>query len=133
MALTLANIFGTNAVYDQNTRQLKIFIDDLANHDEDFGIGDFTNGLGMNTGLIDASNANSYAEKILWALIQLTKQNQPTTNNDETVGIYITNQGKRNLNRNGVAQLGFQELVTGYKDDPSGLVLDPDDVGTASV
>ena len=86
----------------------------------------------MDLSSINASNADQYAERFFWALIQLRKQKQPEINNDDTIGIYITNQGRRNLNRNGTAQIGYQELVTGYKYDPSGTTLDPDEIGEAS-
>ena len=132
MALTLKDLFGSNASYDPNTRKLLIQIDDFQNNNPDFGIGDFTNGLGMDLSSINASNADQYAERFFWALIQLRKQKQPEINNDDTIGIYITNQGRRNLNRNGTAQIGYQELVTGYKYDPSGTTLDPDEIGEAS-
>ena len=129
--LTLQQRFGSNAQITSTSDGLVLAINlnDL-NDAENFG--DFTNGLGLNTDPINSSNADEYASKILWALIGLSQQNQPENNNDETVGIYVSNQGKRPVNRNGVAQFGYLTLVTGYQDDNSGLVLDPDNLGSGS-
>ena len=129
--LTLKQRFGSNAQITSTSDGLVLAINlnDL-NDAENFG--DFTNGLGLNTDPINSSNADEYASKILWALIGLSQQNQPENNNDETVGIYVSNQGKRPVNRNGVAQFGYLTLVTGYQDDNSGLVLDPDNLGSGS-
>ena len=118
--LTLQQRFGSNVnvQLDPGGGTLIINLRDL--NDQSNG-GDFTNGLGLNTSQINPDNADEYASKILWALIQLSKQNQPDNNTDEKVGIYVTNQGKRNVIRNGQAQLGFQELLTGYTVDPNGI------------
>jgi len=126
--LTLAQRFGNNAFIESvnNLKFLTIQLDDL--QDSANG-GDFTNGLGLDISGLTDTNGNEYASRILWALIQLSKQNQPDNNTDESVGIYVTNQGKRNVVRNGNAQLGFQELLTGYTVDPTGLTLDPDLIG----
>lgn len=129
MPLSLSDIFGSSAQFNPNTRNLEIAIDDLQNSNPDFGVGDFTNGLGMNTHNVSVDNIELYAERIFWALIQLTKQNQPQNNTDPEINIYITSQGKRNITRGGVAQIGFAELITGYKNDSDGLTLDPDQVG----
>ncbi|MEL6494099.1 MAG: hypothetical protein AAFQ41_03120 [Cyanobacteria bacterium J06623_7] len=125
--LTLKQRFGTNAYIDLEGWELCISLSDLQDKDQN-GLGDFTNGLGLDTSGLGEGNEDKYASKILWALIALSQQNQPEVNNDDEVGIYISSQGKRPVTRNGVAQNGFLTLVTGYQDDPSGLTLDPDDM-----
>lgn len=127
--LTLQERFGKQALLDLEYNQLIISLDDLRDFDPNTQLGDFTNGLGLDITNITNNTADDYASKIFWALIQLSKQNQPDNNTDDTVGVYITGQGKRNVTRNGAAQLGFQELLTGYTVDPTGLTLDPDLVG----
>ena len=127
--LTLAQRFGSNASIQLNPDNSKYLVIDLAALRDQANGGDFTNGLGLDTSAIDSDNGDEYASKILWALIGLSQQNQPENNNDETVGIYITNQGKRNLTRNGVAQVGFNLSATAYKNDSDGLSLDPDAIG----
>ena len=126
--LTLAQRFGTDAVIipDESGTQLIINLDNLS---DTANGGDFTNGLGLDTSGITAENADEYASKILWALIGLSQQNQAENNNDETVGVYITNEGRRDVARNRVAQRGFRLVATAYKNDTEGLNLDPDEVG----
>lgn len=130
--LTFAQRFGSNASIQLNPDDSKYLVIDLANLQDQTNGGDFTNGLGLDTSAIDNTNANEYASKILWALIGLSQQNQPENNTDETIGIYVSNQGKRPVNRNGVAQFGYLTLVTGYQDDNSGLTLDPDNMRSGS-
>ena len=126
--LTLAQRFGSNASIQFNPDNSKYLVIDLANLQDQTEGGDFTNGLGLDTSAIDDTNGSEYASKILWALIGLSQQNQPENNNDEAVGIYISSQGKRPVNRNGMAQFGYLTVVTGYQDDNSGLTLDPDNM-----
>ena len=129
--LTLTQRFGSNVDFQSGPEgsYLVIKLSDLSDQADG---GDFTNGLGLNTNEIDDANADEYASKILWALIGLSQQNQPESNTDETVGIYVSSQGKRNVTRNGVAQFGYLTVVTGYQPDNSGLVLDPDNLGSGS-
>ena len=75
-----------------------------------------------------STNVNSYASKILWAILDYICFSQPETNNDETRGIYITNQGKRVAVRNNVSQFSFGLLVNGYTPDPLGVKLAPDNL-----
>lgn len=75
---------------------------------------------------ITTANFSSYVVKILWALLMLNRVNQGASDTDNTVGMYIQNQGKRSITRNSVAQTGFSLLVTGYKNDTDGFELDPD-------
>lgn len=129
--LTLQQRFGTHVGVrqDEFTTRLTIDLNDLQDASDG---GDFTNGLGLDISGINAQNIDRYASKILWALIGLSQQNQPENNTDETVGIYISSQGKRPVNRNGVAQFGYLTVVTGYQDDNSGLTLDPDNMRSSS-
>ena len=121
--LTLVDRFGQNVAFDQTAGTLTIKLSDLA--DQTNG-GDMTNGLGLDTSGMSSSNKNSYSSRILWALVGLNAQNQPEANNDETVGVYVINEGKRNAVRNNVPQFGFRQVVTGYINDDLGNTLDPD-------
>ena len=121
--LTIAQRFGRNASFDPTAKTLTIKLSDLA--DQTNG-GDMTNGLGLDTSEMSSSNKNSYSSRILWALVGLNAQNQPEANNDETVGVYVINEGKRNAVRNNVPQFGFRQVVTGYINDDLGNTLDPD-------
>ncbi|MEL6580040.1 MAG: hypothetical protein AAFQ14_09825 [Cyanobacteria bacterium J06621_12] len=126
--LTLQQHFGSNATIYESEGKFTLCIELTDLQDQGNG-GDFTNGLGLDITNITDVTADEYASNIFWALVQLLKQNQPDNNTDDTVGIYVTGQGKRNVIRNGAAQLGFQELLTGYTVDPTGLTLDPDLIG----
>ncbi len=121
--LTLVDRFGQNVAFDQTAGTLTIKLSDLA--DQTNG-GDMTNGLGLDTSGMSSSNKNSYSSRILWALVGLNAQNQPEANNDETVGVYVINEGKRNAVRNNVPQFGFRQVVTAYINDDLGNTLDPD-------
>ena len=126
--LTFQQRFGTHAaiIDDDGHPALKVRLTDL--QDIPAG-GDFTNGLGLDLLSLNVNNPDEIASRLLWALLQLSRQNQPEDNNDETVGIYITNEGRRNAVRNQVAQYGFRLTATGYKLDTEGLELDPDAIG----
>ena len=121
--LTLAQRFGSNAVFNETAGTLTITLSDLA--DQTNG-GDITTGLGLDTTAMNSSNKDEYSSRILWALLQLNLQNQPETNNDETIGVYVTNEGRRNVTRNSVAQLGFRLTATAHIADTQGVTLDPD-------
>ena len=118
--LTLAQRFGSNTSFDETTKVLSINLNDLSNI--------IVNGadLGLDTSQMTDANKDEYASKILWALVTLSAANQPETNNDETVGVYITNEGKRNAIRNSIAQFGYRQVVTAYRNDDLGTQLDPD-------
>ena len=121
--LTLIQRFGSNASFDQTAGTLTIKLSDLA--DQANG-GDITNGLGLDTTAMNSTNQDEYSSRILWALLQLNQQNQPENNQDETVGVYVINEGKRNAVRNNVPQFGFRQVVTAYINDDLGNTLDPD-------
>ena len=94
MSLTLAQRFGSNVMFDEAVGTVTIKLSDLADQvvDENGQItGDMTNGLGLDTSDMTAENKDSYCGSLLWALLQLSAQNQPENNNDETVGVYISN------------------------------------------
>lgn len=121
--LTLAQRFGNNVSFDSASKMLTIDLNDLSSI--------IINGvdIGLDISAITAENQNSYATRILWALMLLNQANQPEDNTDETVGIYIQNQGKRNVIRNQVSQFGFTLAATAYKNDTVGVQLDPDAIG----
>jgi hypothetical protein len=123
--LTISQRFGSNASFDQTAGTLTIKLSDLADQADG---GDMTNGLGLDTTGMSSANKDSYSSRILWALVGLNAQNQPETNNDETVGVYVTNEGRRNVTRNSFAQLGFRLTTTAYIADTQGVTLDPDDI-----
>ncbi len=85
--LTLAQRFGSNISFNQTAKTLTISLADLSD------AGDLTNGLGLDTSAMTSSNQDEYSSKILYSLLQLSLQNQATDNNDETVGVYVTNEG----------------------------------------
>lgn len=118
--LTLAQRFGANVSFNETTKLLTINLNDLSTIP--IGGSDF----GLNVSAMTNSNKNSYASRILWALLQLQRVSQNTDNNDNTVGVYITNQGKRAAIRNAVNQVGYQLVATAYKNDTEGSELDPD-------
>ncbi len=121
--LTLVDRFGQNVAFDQTAGTLTIKLSDLADQADG---GEMTNGLGLDTTGMSSANKDSYSSRILWALVGLNAQNQPETNNDETVGVYVINEGKRNAVRNNVPQFGFRQVVTAYINDDLGNTLDPD-------
>ncbi len=122
--LTLAQRFGTNVAFDATTKALTINLADL----NSIIIGGID--YGLDTSAMSDANKDTYASRILWALLMRNQAVQPETNNDSTVGVYITNQAKRNTIRNNVSQIGFQLLATAYKNDPEGVNLDPDAIGS---
>lgn len=122
MDLTLAQRFGTNASYNDTTKILSIDLNDLTS------IVVSGTDVGLDISGLSAANIDDYASKILWSLLLLNQANQPTDNNDETVQVYVTNQGKRNSIRNSVAQFGYQLVTTAYQNDSLGTILDPDDI-----
>jgi hypothetical protein len=121
--LTLAQRFGTSVAFNDTTKVLSLNLNDLSSI--------LVNGvnLGLDVTGMTAGNKDSYASRIFWALLQLQLQNQAADNNDETVGVYLANQGKRNITRNSVAQIGFQLVTTAYINDALGVNLDPDQIG----
>lgn len=113
--LVLEDLFGQNVTFDNTSRNITFNLDDLSYDDFD-------------TSSIDDTNIDEYASKILWSLLHYLCLNQPATNNDETRGIYITNQGKRTAVRNSIAQFSFGLLVSAYTADNLGTKLAPDDM-----
>lgn len=120
--LTIAKRFGTNATLNETNKTLTINLTDLAS----INIGGVQ--LGLDVSGLSATNKDAFASKILWALLLLSQANQAASNNDETVKVYITNQGKRDVTRNNVAQFGFQLVATAYQNDSLGVNLDPDNL-----
>lgn len=118
--LTLAQRFGANVSFNETTKLITIDLNNLSSIM--IGGTDF----GLNVSAMTNANKNSYASRILWALIQLQRVSQNTDNNDNTVGVYVTNQGKRAAIRNAVNQVGYQLVATAYKNDTEGSELDPD-------
>ena len=118
--LTLNQRFGSNATYNNTNKTLTINLNDLTD------AGDIADGLGLDITGITAANANDYASKIFYALLLLNFQQQPDTNNDETVAMYITNGGRRDITRNGVSQFAYLLTVNNYTPNNLATVLDPD-------
>lgn len=118
--LTLAQRFGSSVAFNETTKVLSINLNDLSSI--------LVSGVdvGLNVSAMTTANKDVYASRIFWALLQLQRKNQQSDNNDQTVGVYVTNQGKRNVTRNNVAQVGFQLTATAYKNDTEGVDLDPD-------
>jgi hypothetical protein len=120
--LTLAQRFGTNVAFDQTNKTLTIDLNNLSS----IMVGGVD--MGLNISNMTSANKDQYASRIMWALLQLQRVAQPADNNDNTVGVYVTNQGKRNALRNSVTQIGYQLVTTAYKNDTDGVDLDPDQI-----
>lgn len=118
--LTLQQRFGSNVSFNATSKTLTIALNDLTD------AGDITGSLGLDISALTSQNINSYASKILYGLILLNFQNQASTNNDETVGIYIGNAGRRDATRNGVAQFAYNLNLAFYTANNLAPVLDPD-------
>lgn len=78
------------------------------------------------------ANQDEYASAILWALVGLSQQNQPASNNDDTVAVYVTNGGKSGANRNSIPQFAYRAIVTSFINDNTQNVLDPDELVNVS-
>jgi hypothetical protein len=134
MELSLIQRFGTGATLLTSTTSVtassgspKLVID-LSDYTNTANGGDIANSQGLNdVSLITNSTKDTYADKIAAAQIVLWKQNQPTENSDETVGIYIEDPYKQFYTRNSTEQLAFIYGCGIYIDDPTAN-LDPDDV-----
>lgn len=118
--LTLNQRFGSNAIYNATNKTITIAMGDLTD------AGDIANGLGLNISELTSTNVNDYASKILYSLLLLNFQQQPQTNNDDSVAIYITNGGRRDITRNGVSQFAYLLTVNNYTPNNLAPVLDPD-------
>jgi hypothetical protein len=131
MGLSLAQRFGTGATLDVTIPAAPKLIIDLSDLENTATGGDITNSQGLNdVGTITALTKDVNADKIAAALLVLWKQKQPTTDEDNTIGIYIGDPYKQFATRNSVDQLGFIYQTTVYIADPT-AALDPDDVVTA--
>lgn len=118
--LTLKQRFGSNASYNATNKTLTINLNDLTD------AGDIADGLGLDISSLTTANVNDYASKILYSLLLLSFQQQPQTNNDETVAIYITNGGRRDVNRNSISQFNYILQVNNYTPNNLATILDPD-------
>lgn len=121
--LTKEERLGGNMVFDESTKKLTLDLNDFSSiliNGKDYG---------LDVASITATNFDSYAARIIWSILLFNQSNQPEDNIDETVGLFITNEGKRNVIRNSVAQVGFRLVATGYKNDTDGVILDPDSIG----
>jgi hypothetical protein len=118
--LTLAQRFGSAVSFNESTKLLTINLNNLSS----IVVGGID--VGLNVSGMTNANKDSYASRILWALLQLQRVTQPADNNDQSVGVYVSNQGKRNVTRNSISQVGFQLVATAYKNDTEGVDLDPD-------
>jgi hypothetical protein len=120
--LTLPQRFGNNVAFDPTTKILSINLNDLASI--------MVNGsdVGLNVSGMTAATKDQFASKILYALMLRSQAMQGADNNDETVKLYVTNQGKRSVTRNNVSQFGYQLVATVYQNDSLGVTLDPDNL-----
>lgn len=120
--LTLVQRFGSSVAFNETTKILSIDLNNLASIT--------VNGVdvGLNVSGMTAANKDQYAAKILWALLLKSQATQAADNNDETVKLYVTNQGKRSVTRNSVSQFGYQLVATAYQNDSLGVTLDPDSI-----
>lgn len=121
--LTLTQRFGNGVSFNPTSKILSLDLNDLSSvivNGED---------LGLDVSNMSDANKDDYATRILWALLLLSQSNQPENNNDETIGLYVQNQGKRSIVRNSVSQFGFVLAATAYKTDTVGTQLDPDAIG----
>jgi hypothetical protein len=115
MALTLAQRFGTGAAISGGN--LTISLDSLK--DSASG-GDIEGGIGLGA-------ASPSPDQIAAALLVLWKQNQPATNDDPTVGVYVEEGYKQFVTRDTEEQLAYVFPTGIYIPDPTAN-LDPDDV-----
>ena len=120
--LSLAQRFGDNVAFNETTKILSIDLNNLSS------IIVAGTDYGLNVSAMTNANKDTYATRILWSLLLKSQSTQPENNTDETVGLYVTNQGKRSIVRNQVAQFGFQLVATAYKNDTVGVTLDPDQI-----
>lgn len=120
--LTLIQRFGSNVAFNETTKILSIDLNNLSN----ITIGGVNYGLNVST--MTAANRDTFASRILYALLLLSQANQAVDNNDETVKLYMTNGGKRSVTRNNVSQFGYQVTATAYQNDSLGVTLDPDNL-----
>lgn len=120
--LTLIQRFGSNVAFNETTKVLSIDLNNLSN----ITIGGVNYGLNVST--MTAANKDTFASRILWALLLQNQANQAADNNDETVKLYMTNGGKRSVIRNSVSQFGYQLTATAYQNDSLGVTLDPDNI-----
>lgn len=118
--LTLVQRFGTNAAFNATNKTLTINLNDLTD------TGDIINGLGLDISALTTANINSYASKILYQLLLLNFQKQAATNNDQTVGLYVTNTGRRDVTRNNVSQFSYSLTANVYTANNLAPILDPD-------
>lgn len=120
--LTLIQRFGSNVAFNETTKVLSIDLNNLSN----ITIGGTNYGLNVST--MTAANKDTFASRILWALLLLNQANQAADNNDATVKLYVINGGKRSGTRNSVSQFGYQLTAIAYQNDSLGVTLDPDDL-----
>ena len=110
--LYLGEVFGTDVTFDENNKILSFGLYGL-----DY-MPDPTQ--------ITQANIDDYTARILWAMLTQLINYQPTENNDDTRAIYVTNQGKRTVVRNGIAQFSFGLLCSGFTPDPLGVEIPPE-------
>ena len=120
--LTLVQRFGSSVAFNETTKVLSIDLNNLA------AINLNGTDVGLNVSAMTALNKDEFASKILWALLLKSQATQAVDNNDETVKLYMTNQGKRSVTRNSVSQFGYQLTATAYQTDSLGVNLDPDNL-----
>ena len=126
--LTYAQVFGANATLDTTTPSNPVLQIPLEAIKDDATLG-LTDGLGIaDISQITDANKDDWAAKILYALVLRHYQKQPADNIDDTNPVYVTNQGKRPITRNSVAQFAYQLVINAYKNDTLGTLVDTDEI-----
>ncbi|WP_107666487.1 hypothetical protein [Cyanothece sp. BG0011] len=126
MVLDLTDIYGSSAEFsaaDPTDPLIIIHLKDFQNSDNN---GDITDGTGFDdVSTITSENINSKAAQSFAGQLKLIRQNQPSSNTDETNGIYITNDPNASKNfvlRNGVRQISYPFNVAVYAPDPTSFI-----------
>lgn len=131
MTLGLSDIYGSSAEFDgtdPNDLKIVIHLNDYRNSSNG---GDIVDGTGFDDlSTITTATIDSKACQIFAGQLKLIRQNQPSANNDETTGLYITNDPNVNKSfslRNGIRQIAYPFNVSVYAPDPTS-VIDLDNV-----
>ncbi|MGK7949882.1 MAG: hypothetical protein AB4368_14130 [Xenococcaceae cyanobacterium] len=126
--LTLTEVFGSGAVFDETAGTLTINLEGL-----NWGLPNPV----IEVYMIDDTSIDDNVGRILWAIISRLRILQPDTNNDNERSLYVTSQGKRTVTRNNVSQSlyctftlydydgipGNTHVITGYNFPPTYLEI----------
>lgn len=88
--LTLAQRFGSNVSFDEANKTVTLDLNDLTD------AGDIADSLGLDISGMTTANADSYSTKIMYALLLLAIQQQPTDGiNDPELKMFLSEGGLR--------------------------------------